>query len=57
MHDSLALVPVETPAQDQTIVREWLRSMHCLTKIFLGWFLFVLLSQAIVGTGTRSEGF
>ena len=26
MHDSLALVPVETPEQDNTIVREWLRS-------------------------------
>ena len=26
MHDSLALFPVETPEQDNTIVREWLRS-------------------------------
>jgi site-specific recombinase XerD len=26
MHDSLALVPRETPEQDSTIVREWLRS-------------------------------
>jgi hypothetical protein len=48
MHDSFALVPIETPEQDSTIVREWLRSKrsqhtqranardtHCLTKIFL----------------------
>jgi integrase/recombinase XerD len=26
MHESLALVPLETPEQDHTIVREWLRS-------------------------------
>jgi hypothetical protein len=29
--------------------------LHCLTKIFLGWFLFVFLSQTIVGAGTRSK--
>jgi hypothetical protein len=32
-----------------------LDSTHCLTKIFLGRFLFVFLSQAIVGAATRSE--
>ena len=66
MHDSLALVPVETPEQDSTIVREWLRSKrsHHTQRAYardiaafyerVGQPLHLIRGKRLVGSGLTS---